>query len=123
MYGANAAIASMTMPVIGSVIAVRSASMGVAIWVIAIRSTTTSTSLLMIRAITNAAHFPIHDRLASHAAPANASGARTIAISSSALRINRENHTIAVAATMSPARKIVTIAPTPGAEMLIAVRP
>ncbi len=111
------------MPVIGSVIAVRSASIGVAICVIAMRNTTTSTSLDTINASTNAAHFPIHPRVASHAAPANASGARTIAISNSALRINRENQTIAIAETIRPARKIVTIAPTPGAFTLIAVRP
>src|SRR5699024_12269039 len=78
------------MPVIGSVIAVRSISIGVAICVIAMRNTTTSTNLDTINASTNAAHFPIHPRVASQAAPANASGARTIAMRSEERRVGKE---------------------------------
>ncbi|MPN25543.1 hypothetical protein SDC9_172955 [bioreactor metagenome] len=114
---------SSTIPVMGSVTADRSASIGVATWVIAMRKTTTRTSLETINATTKAAHLPIQERVTSHAAPANATGARTIATNSSALRIRRLNQTMATAQIMSPARKIVTIAPTPGALMLIAVRP
>ncbi len=65
-----------TMPVIGSVTAAMSASIGVAICVIASRKITTSTSLLMMSAITNAAHLPIHPLVASQDAPANAIGAQ-----------------------------------------------
>ena len=61
--------------------------------------------------------------MASQDAPANAIGASTTPTSSSALRINSENQTIATAAIISPARKIVTIAPTPGAAMLMPLSP
>src|SRR3546814_19831965 len=115
MYGAKAAMNSSTMPEIGSVTADKSASIGVETCVIAMRNTTTSTSLEMMSATTNAAHFPIHPRVTSHAAPANATGASTIATSSRALRIRSENHTIATAQIIRPARQNVTSAPNPGA--------
>src|SRR5690625_7842252 len=98
-------MASITMPVIGSVTACRSALIGVAIWVIAMRNTSTSTSLETIRASRNAAHFPTHDRETSHADTENASGARLTTIRIHALLSNSENHTIATAAIISPARK------------------
>ena len=118
-----AAMNSSAIPEIGSVTADRSASIGVATWVIAMRNTTTRTSLETIRATTKAAHLPIQERVTSHAAPAKATGASTIATSSKALRIRRLNQTMATAQIMSPARKIVMIAPTPGAAMLIPTRP
>ncbi len=112
-----------TIPAMGSLIDARSASMGAETWVIATRNITTSTSLEQISATTNIAHFPIHPREASQDAPLNASGANTIATSSSAFRTRRESQTMAAAVIASPAMKIVMIAPTPGAAMLIPTRP
>ena len=96
---------------------------GAATWVIATRNITTSTSLEQISATTNIAHLLIHPLVASHDEPDRARGANTIATSSSALRTSSESHTIAAEVIASPARKIVMIAPTPGAAMLIAVSP
>ena len=123
MYGANAAMNINTTPAIGSLIDARSSSIGAETWVIATRKITTSTSFDKIKAITNVAHFPNQPLVASHETPARAMGANTIATSSSALRIRSENHTIAAALMARPARKIVTIAPTPGAAMLIPATP
>lgn len=123
MYGANAAMNINTTPAMGSLIDARSSSIGAETWVIATRKITTSTSFDRIKAITNVAHFPNHPLVASHENPARAIGANTIATSSSALRIRSENHTIAAALMARPARKIVTIAPTPGAAMLIPANP
>ncbi len=106
---------SGTIPAMGSVTAVRPASMGVATCVIATRNTTTSTSLETIRAIRNVTHFPIHPLVTSHDAPDSASGARTTVTRIRALRMSRENQTMPMAAIIRPARKIDTIAPTPGA--------
>ncbi|AJO56850.1 hypothetical protein BF96_00115 [Micrococcus luteus] len=89
----------------------------------ATRNIKTRTSLEQISAMTNIAHLPIHPLLASHDAPENARGANTIATSNSALRTSSDSHTIAAAAIAKPARKIVMIAPTPGAAMLIPTRP
>ena len=107
----------------GSLIDARSASMGADTWVTATRNITTRTSLEQTRATTNIAHFPIHPRLASQDAPLNASGANTTATSSSALRTSRESHTMAAAVIARPAMKMVMIAPTPGAAMLMPTSP
>src|SRR5699024_5284587 len=123
MYGAKAAMNSSTIPAMGSAIEARSASMGAEIWVMATRKITTSTSLEKIRATTKVAHLENQPFVASHEAPARAMGAKTTATSSSAERMIRENHTIAAAVIMSPPRKMVRIAPTPGAVMLIASSP
>nr|BFF10406.1 hypothetical protein GCM10025699_17090 [Microbacterium flavescens] len=112
-----------TMPAIGSLIDARSASMGADTWATATRKMTTRTSFDKISATTNAAHFPNHPFVVSHAAPARAIGPKTIATRRSALRIRSENHTMAAALIARPARKIVTIAPTPGVAILIAASP
>ena len=122
MYGANAAIPSSTIPAMGSVTAVRPESIGVATCVIATRNTTTRTSLETMSAIRNVAHFPIHPFVTSQDAPERASGARTTVTRIKAFRINRLNQTIPIAAIMRPARKIDTIAPTPGAAMFRPAR-
>ncbi|KZE90482.1 hypothetical protein AVP41_00001 [Microbacterium sp. TNHR37B] len=97
--------------------------MGAETCAIATRKMTTRTSLEKIRAITKVAHLPNHPLVASHVAPASAIGPNTMATSSSALRMSRENHTIAAALMARPARKMVMIAPTPGATMLMAPNP
>ncbi len=122
MYGANAAMNISTTPAIGSEMEARSASIGAETCPIATRKITTRTSLEKIRAITNAAHLANQPFVASHVAPARATGPNTTATSSSALRISRENHTIAAADMARPAKKIVRIAPTPGPPMLMAPR-
>jgi hypothetical protein len=122
-YGANAAIAISTIPAMGSLTEARSASIGAETWVIATRNITTRTSLEQIRATTNIAHFPIHPREASQDAPLNASGANTTATSRSAFLTRRDSHTIAAAVIARPAMKIVMMAPTPGAAMLMPTSP
>ncbi|KJL29677.1 hypothetical protein RL72_00307 [Microbacterium azadirachtae] len=119
MYGANAATSMRTTPAIGSLMEARSRSIGWETWAMATRNTTTRTSLDRIRASTKVAHLPNQPRVASHDAPARATGANTIATSRRALRTSRENHTIAAAEIARPAKKMVMIAPTPGAAMLM----
>ena len=112
-----------TMPEIGSLIEARSRSIGALTCSMATRKMTTSTSFEKIRAMTKAAHLANHPFAVSQVNPARAMGAKTIATSSSALRMSSENHTIAAPAMPRPARKIVTIAPTPGEAMLMVVSP
>ena len=71
---------------------------------------------------TNIAHFGIHPRVASQENPDRARDANTIATSRRALRTSNGSHTTAAAVIASPARKVVMIAPTPGAAMLVAAR-
>ncbi|TVS24863.1 hypothetical protein EKI51_04290 [Corynebacterium sanguinis] len=123
MYGANAAMNISATPAIGSEMDARSASMGAETWPMATRKITTRTSLEKMRAMTKVAHLANHPLVASHVAPARATGPNTMATSSRALRMSSENHTIAAALIASPARKIVRIAPTPGAVMLMVARP
>ena len=122
-YGANAAMNISTMPEIGSLIEARSRSMGALTCPMATRNTTTMTSFEKMSATTNAAHLPNHPFAASQVNPARAMGAKTMATSSSALRMSSVNQTMPAPAMPSPARKIVMIAPTPGEEMLIVVSP
>src|SRR5690625_3337024 len=112
-----------TIPAIGSGIDAKSRSIGAETWVTATRKITTSTSFEAIRAMTNAAHLVNHPLVASQDAPDRAMGANTIATNRSALRMRRLNQTIAAALIASPARKIVMIAPTPGAAILIPTSP
>ncbi len=84
---------------------------------------TTSTNLDKINARTNIAHLPIHPFAASHDEPENANGASTTATSSRALRISSDSHTIAAEPIANPARKIIRIAPTPGAAIVSPVSP
>jgi hypothetical protein len=83
----------------------------------------TSTSFDTISALTREAHLPNHPFVASHVIPAIATGPNTTATRSKAFRMRRENHTIAAAEIARPAKKIVMIAPTPGAATLIPVSP
>ena len=112
-----------TIPAIGSAMDAKSRSMGAETWVIATRKITTSTSFEAMSAITNAAHLVNQPLVASQLLPERAMGANTIATNSSALRISRLNQTIAAALMARPARKIVMIAPTPGAVILMPTRP
>ena len=82
------------------------------------RKITTSTTLDTIIAITKVAHLPTQPRVWSQLDPASAMGAKTMAISSSALRTSRLIHTITAAPMARPATKIVTMAPAPGAATL-----
>ncbi|MPM30981.1 hypothetical protein SDC9_77534 [bioreactor metagenome] len=123
MYGANPASAISTTPASGSAMFDRSASIGADTWVTATSRMTTSTSLESTKATTNIAHLEIQPRVASHEAPENANGARTTATSRSALRMSSDSHTIAAAAMARAARKMVRIAPTPGAPTFSAVSP
>lgn len=122
-YGANAAMNISTTPEIGSLIEARSRSMGALICPMATRNTTTMTSFEKMSATTNAAQRPNQPFAASQVNPASAMGAKTMATSSSALRMSSVNHTMPAPAMPSPARKIVMIAPTPGEAMLIVVSP
>ncbi len=97
--------------------------MGAETWATATRKITTSTNLEAIRAMTKLAHLENQPFVASHVAPASATGPKTTVTSSSALRISRENHTIPAAEMARPAKKMVTTAPTPGAAMLMVVSP
>ena len=112
----NAPIAMRTTPAMGSLMDARSSSMGAETCAIATRKMTTRTSLEKIRAITKAAHLANQPLVASHVAPASATGPNTMATSSSALRMSRETHTIAAALMARPARKMVMIAPTAEAD-------
>src|SRR5690625_4439404 len=123
MYGANPANAISTTPASGSAMFDRSALIGADTWVTATSRITTSTSLDNTSAMTNIAHLEIQPRVASQEAPENANGASTTATSSSALRMSSESHTMAAAAMAKDARKIVRIAPTPGAPTFSAVSP
>src|SRR5690625_2655590 len=115
MYGANAAMNINTMPAIGSAIDDRSRSIGALTWLIATRNTITITSFEKISASTKLAHFPNHPFVASHEDPDSAIGAITTATRMRALRTSRLNQTIAAAQIARNARKMVMIAPAPGA--------
>ena len=123
MYGANPASAISTTPARGSAILDKSPSIGADTWVTATSRITTSTSLERMSATTNIAHLEIQPRVASQEAPENANGAKTTATSRSALRTSRLSQTIAAAAMAKAARKMVKIAPTPGAPTFSAVNP
>ena len=112
-----------TTPAIGWLTDSRSASIGAETWAVASRKITTSTTFERISAITKVAHLLTQLRVWSQLDPASAIGAKTIAISSSALRISRLIHTTTAAPMARPARKIVRIAPAPGAAMLMAPSP
>ncbi|RLP67609.1 hypothetical protein D9V30_13565 [Mycetocola reblochoni] len=90
---------------------------------IATRNTTTITSFEKINASTKLAHFPNQPFVASQLAPDRAIGAITTATKIRALRMRRLNQTIAAAQIAKKLRKMVMIAPAPGAVRLIAVRP
>ncbi|MBL3686183.1 hypothetical protein D3248_04340 [Leucobacter zeae] len=90
---------------------------------IATRNTITITSFEKINASTNDAHFPNHPFVTSHDEPDSAIGAITTATRIKAFLMRRLNQTIAAAQIARKLRKIVMIAPAPGAVRLIAVRP
>ena len=98
-------------------------SIGALTWLMATRNTTTITSFEKISASTKDAHFPNQPFVASQDAPDSAMGAMTTATRMRALRISRENQTIAAAQIARNDRKIVMIAPAPGAVRVIAVSP
>src|SRR5687768_15780906 len=104
-----------TTPAMGWLTDSKSASIGADTWAVASRKITTSTTFDKIIASTNGAHLATHERVWSQLAPAKAMGAKTIAISSRALRIRRLNHTTSAPMIARLARKIVRIDPAPGA--------
>lgn len=92
----------------------RSASIGAETWAVASRKITTITTFETIKAMTKDAHLLSQPRVWSKLELASAMGAKTIAISSRALRTSKLIQTRIAAPMASPAMKIVTIAPAPG---------
>ena len=112
-----------TTPAIGSLTDWRSPSIGVETWAVARRKITTRTTFETIRAITNDAHLLTQPRVWSQVEPASAMGAKTIAMSNSALRMSRLTHTITAAPMARPAMNMVMMAPAPGAAMFSVSSP
>jgi hypothetical protein len=73
-----------------------------------------------INAIVNAAHLPNQPLAPSHVNPANAKGPNTTDTRIRALRTRSENQTIRAEEIARPAKKMVMMAPAPGA---VKVRP
>ena len=94
MYGANPAMSISTTPAMGSETDWMSPSMGAETCAVASRKITTRTTFETMRAITNDAHLLTQPRVWSQLDPASATGANTIAMSSSALRTSRLIHTM-----------------------------
>src|SRR3954452_19098656 len=118
MYGANPAMSMSTTPAIGWLTDCRSASIGAETCAVASRKITTRTTLDTISAMTNCAHLLTQDLVWSQLDPASAMGAKTIAMSSNALRMSRLIHTIMAAPMAIPAMKMVMMALAPGAATL-----
>src|SRR3954462_9999384 len=109
MYGANPAMSMSTTPAIGWLTDWRSVSIGAETCAVASRKITTRTTLETIIAITKVAHLLTQARVWSQLDPASAMGAKTTAISRSALRTSRLIQTITAAPVARPAMKIVTM--------------